>query len=250
MYVSRKWIEALAGLLRLNTTIVESYVRMCKQMFIKPGPIETLVQDNKKSFRIPKLPTKQEGIETMARDKNRKFVALKWIETSHNNSFEPYERIELVTIFPDREHIYWGLDRQYYMNYPKNAEIVKEYPVGDNPDYTGIEVDFIRNFKPIKPTPKEEYTDCYGWISPSGDLYTCGYCEHESTAFKICASVYGIFAHSEHLEQDWIKITDGYIFHAKEFTQAQLDTLFDLYQVANDDTKALLQEYISVSEKV
>lgn len=62
-----------------------------------------------------------------------------------------------------------------------------------------------------------------GLLSPDGTYYPCGYCYHDNAAMEIA----GVDAWT--LETcGWIHISNSWLYHEKEFTQSQIDTLFDM----------------------
>lgn len=68
-----------------------------------------------------------------------------------------------------------------------------------------------------------------GWIDPDGAFYACGYTYHATLAEQMNYSVH-------HLEQaGWLHISSGVVVNDDpRLTQAQIDTLFDLTQLAPD----------------
>lgn len=67
-----------------------------------------------------------------------------------------------------------------------------------------------------------------GWVSPGGAYFKSGSWQHDSLATKICGADNG----PQLLDDDgWIRLTDygqPVIQEGHRFTQAQIDTLFDL----------------------
>ncbi len=67
-----------------------------------------------------------------------------------------------------------------------------------------------------------------GWVSPGGAYFKSGSWQHDALAIKICGAENG----PQLLDDDgWIRLTDygqPVIQEGHSFTQAQIDTLFDL----------------------
>lgn len=75
-----------------------------------------------------------------------------------------------------------------------------------------------------------------GWVSPGGAYFKGGAWQHDSLADKICGAENGTHL----LEQDgWVRLTDygQPVLHSSHcFTQAQLNTLFDLAELFAADS--------------
>lgn len=93
-----------------------------------------------------------------------------------------------------------------------------------------------------------------GWMSPSGDTYSCSYTGHNKAAFAICAKFFPNAKLPERTlgNAGWIKIIDSwdgterrhgqFVYSMTEkITKAQADKLFDLGLYYNEEVKILLE---------
>lgn len=94
--------------------------------------------------------------------------------------------------------------------------------------------------------PKNSDKFHYGWISPNGDTYTCGFESHIACAYAICEELFPneFFGNAEsHLEEfGWIKVSRPVPYNydnlskqavyftslTRKLTKRQINTLFDL----------------------
>lgn len=79
-----------------------------------------------------------------------------------------------------------------------------------------------------------------GWLYPQGKFYPCFVCQHDGIAQKLSAIYYDNLQGAELLEEKgWLHVSDtGYamLFNRSETaTQAQLDTLMDMYTMCTDE---------------
>lgn len=63
-------------------------------------------------------------------------------------------------------------------------------------------------------------------MSPTGEYYPCGYCNHEDAAREIAG-----LSPYELEKRGWIHISGSWLYHEREVTQSQIDTLFDMYML-------------------
>ncbi|MBR4627117.1 MAG: hypothetical protein IKO47_05385 [Ruminococcus sp.] len=93
-----------------------------------------------------------------------------------------------------------------------------------------------------------------GWMSPSGDTYSCSYTNHNKCAFMIARKFFPKAKYPEPtlLRAGWIKIIDSWdgterhhgqfvYAEARRLTRGQINALFDLGLYDNAEVKELLE---------
>lgn len=116
-----------------------------------------------------------------------------------------------------------------------NLEPVSDYgPVGDE-SYEDAYARFLQDYP-----PRSGIEDSFGWLSPEGTYYPCGYCMHGDLASDLIIWRYpdeDPYDDDVLIERGWRRVTDSAVYPWPDvaYTQAQLDTLFDLSLVASGD---------------
>ncbi len=93
-----------------------------------------------------------------------------------------------------------------------------------------------------------------GWMSPTGDTYSCSYTGHTKAAFAICAKYFPDAKLPERTlgNAGWLKIIDSwdgtehthrqFVYSITgKITKAQADKLFDIGLYYNDEVKELIE---------
>lgn len=94
-----------------------------------------------------------------------------------------------------------------------------------------------------------------GWMSPTGDTYSCSYTGHTKAAAAICAKYFpGVILPERTLgNAGWLKVIDSwdgterqhgqYVYSLKgKITKSQADRLFDLGLYYNEEVKKLIED--------
>lgn len=158
----------------------------------------------------------------------------------------------LVTIRGN--NVYWSGGPSYMPVHDwENVQIVKDYGEIDDMDEDKID-DLFDQFTLDFP-PEAELKLSGGWLAPDGKLYPCRFMEHLNHAQELA------FVHyqergdgAQRLEKEgWAKLySDGvcllpasYMYNRDgEYTQAQLDTLGDLFVLATNEEDEVYAEHI------
>lgn len=95
-----------------------------------------------------------------------------------------------------------------------------------------------------------------GWLSPSGDTYSCSYTGHNKAAIAICAKFFPNAVLPERTlgNAGWLKIIDSWDgterMHGQfvysmtgKITKSQADKLFDLGLYYNEEVKEMIDAY-------
>lgn len=142
----------------------------------------------------------------------------------------------LVRFYKSKPHdMYWGVSGPSHMHRPDNIEIVKSYGVVSDHDektLNQIERDF---YSENCPKPSTNFGEKYGFISPYGGLYTCGYAGHSLLAGRLAARYCpdGCILAEQALEDaGWITMHFGLINkpNGKPPTKSQIRTLMKMLE--------------------
>ena len=138
----------------------------------------------------------------------------------------------------DPKKWYWGGSFSWCCS-EKKVEIVKDYGYISSDNYKKIdeiELDFYKNFNVSE---KSDPIESGGWVAPDGSFFPCKFFEHDAYA-KSLAAIYHDSLDGIRTLTDfgWLRISDSGFsdvkYHAGKITQKQLDTLYDLFTVAED----------------
>lgn len=152
----------------------------------------------------------------------------------------------LVTI--DGDNLAWdGGPSGFTVSNWDDVELIKQYE--NDYEIDSVEwmdrVEEIRNQFEKDFPPEETLKISAGWLSPHGKFYPCSYTEHLDLAYRLAIIYYDSSEGDKALEDnDWAKVcTDGLVFkfknyeYSNEYTQAQIDTLGDLYVLAKKEDR-------------
>ncbi|MHA2064119.1 MAG: hypothetical protein ACXABY_07035 [Candidatus Thorarchaeota archaeon] len=141
--------------------------------------------------------------------------------------------------------VYWdgGPTRMTVDNWD-NVEFVKQYEnnyEGDTNEWWD-RVEEIRDQFELDFPPKAETIVSAGWLAPDGKFYPCSYMEHMEYARRLAWVHYRSRDEERKLEAEgWAKVfTDGLVMlpdYDDKYTQAQLDTLGDLFVLAKENDR-------------
>jgi len=138
---------------------------------------------------------------------------------------------------------YLGMPQNIGPYNPEYHEIVLDYGEvewNDIDAYEALEVRYAHDYP-----PEIGLRDSEGWLAPDGKFFPCRSWEHDSTAFHVYRYVYdkapSSSAVSEMEQRGWVRIYANVFRNKKELTQAQLDTLWDLAQITeNEQLKTII----------
>lgn len=111
-----------------------------------------------------------------------------------------------------------------------NQEIIEIIGQISPQDEDALEEYFYKKYYPLK--SKKYCRGETGWLSPSGEWFTCNYSMHESLAYQIGILLYHSFSYGSYdLEKlGWIKIyeNDSVFYDENKITSKQKEAILDI----------------------
>lgn len=124
-----------------------------------------------------------------------------------------------------------------YMHHkPEEYHVLKDYGMMTLGAWSESCGSLYADFPPVESQPKEYGQDIESWVSPTGALYLCGSSGHALLADRLTFALNirspGTYNRADDVLEmhDWIRLYHDHVT-AREPTQRQIDTLFDILVV-------------------
>ena len=180
-----------------------------------------------------------------------KYLTISYVTIFPNPDAKPFVANHVLLATPDGHKFYHPEGGPSYFTLEKYEVHENHGDLHPGRDRKIVERLVVANCRAYH-RPRRDTQPCAGWLSPDGYFYPCEPWEHDSLAETICRAELRVLKGASYLEgQSWLRIyDDGLVARgwggARQLTQRQRDTLWDLYQMSDGEYQEQIGNSIGI----